>query len=202
MNRQNSLHRVAGTVLFAAAMALGSTSASALCSIDVQDPVTTVTPGAAGTYGYAYAVAGVTGSCVGFGNAANFQIGSFDLPYLPSAGISAITSPTGWSAQVVNTDTFGLGNGAETLVWTAGAGYDIPAFVYDGNPAPLLSGFGYTALGGPVAGLGGVQVSNDEYLTQLDVQFAGSPSAVPEPSGLLAMLAGLGCVAALRRRRA
>ena len=216
MSLQKSLRRTASTAAFIVATMLASTSASATCFISTNSPASTVTAEGSGNYAYGYAVEGVSGSCVSFYGTAPYTINTFEVPYFADAGITAITSPSGWSYAVEATDTFGLGSGAETLVWTAAAGFGLLPGT-DAGPAPTLSGFGYTAGYDSVYSPAGVLMASSVYLDIVDPALPGSPdalaaglvptpfpsaSAVPEPAALLTMLAGLGVVAAARRRRA
>jgi hypothetical protein len=216
MNNQKPFHRAAGTFLFAAAMVLGSSSATATCSIQTAAPASTVTPDSAGTYDYGYAVQAVTGSCVDIHGSASYVIDAFEVPYFTDAGITNIVAPSGWTAAVVDTDTFNLGSGAETLVWTAATGFGIQPDSVFASPSAPLAGFGYTALYGSAYAPAGLVLGSFQDLDIVDPALPASPSAltaglqlasfpslsaVPEPSTLLAMLAGLGCLAVARRRR-
>ena len=216
MNRQKPFHRAAGTFLFATAMLLASSQASATCGMGVFSPASTVTPQASGTYDYAYTLTSEFGSCVSFHGAAPYVINSFEMPYFADAGVTAIESPAGWTAHIDSTDAFGLGGGAETLVWTASAGFGL-APVTDISDRLSLSGFGYTADYASAYAPAGYLTGSSTLLEPVDPALPASPealaaglvptsfpsaSAVPEPSVLLTMLAGLGFVAAARRRRA
>lgn len=213
MTPRQTLHNAAGAALLASAMMLAPTSASALCYIATPSPASTVTPAGPGTYTYDYTLSGASGSCVFFYGSANYAINAFEVPYFADAGITAITSPTGWSYAIEATDTFGLGSGAQTLVWTAGAGFGLQPDT--GTGAPTLSGFGYASAYDSVYAPAGVLTGTSPFLTIVDPALPGSPaalaaglvptpfpsaSAVPEPSGLAVMLAGLGLVALARRR--
>ena len=216
MNRQKPFHRAAGVFLFATAMLLASSQASATCGMRIPSPASTVTPQPSGTYDYAYTLTGEFGSCVNFFGPTNYVINAFEMPYFADAGVTAIQSPTGWTAHVDTTDAFGLGGGAETLVWTAAAGFGLaPATEMSG--ALSLSGFGYTADFTSAYATAGYLTGSSTLLLPVDPALPGSPealadglvltsfpsaSAVPEPSVPLTMLAGLGLVAAARRRRA
>jgi len=76
----------------------------------------------------------------------DLDITSFALPYLPSADITSIESPEGWSYQISAVDSFGLGGSAGTLTWTAADGYGIPETV----AGSYLSGFSYDSPYGAV----------------------------------------------------
>ena len=126
MNHKKPFHRAAGTFLFAAATVLGSSSASATCSIQTTAPASTVTPDSAGTYGYGYAVQAVTGSCVDIHGPASYVIDAFEVPYFTDAGVTDIVAPSGWTAAVVDTDTFNLGSGgAPVRIKTTNGGVHI-----------------------------------------------------------------------------
>ncbi len=184
--------------------------------MSIPTPSSTVTAAGSGSYDYAYTVSGWSGSCTSFYGAAAYVINSFQMPYFSDAGITAIQSPTGWSYAIEATDTFGLGSGAETLVWTASTGYGIDPS--DGTaPAGSLSGFGYKAGYSSVYSPAGELIGTDPYLITVDPALPGSPaalaaglvpttfpsaSAVPEPSSALALLAGIGLLGFVRRRRA
>ena len=215
MNLQQTLRRTVGASAIAAAMMLVSTNASALCFFSSQTPTSTVTAEGPGSYAYAYTVSGEQGSCPLFYGSAPYVVNAFEVPYFTDAGITDIHAPTGWSYSIDATDTFGLGSGAETLVWTAAAGYGVQP-ITSTLPAGSLSGFGYTSSYGSVYAPGALVVGSFP-LDIVDPALPGSPealaagllptsfpsaSAVPEPSVLLTMLAGLGMVAIARRRRA
>lgn len=199
--------------LLAAPLLTASMSASALCSVMTPSPASTVTAEATGSYAYDYTLSGAGGSCVFFYGSANYVIESFQVPYFADAGIRAIESPAGWTYAITDTDTFGLGSGAQTLVWTADAGYGVQPDT--GSGAPTLSGFGYTASYTSVYAPAGVLLGTSPYLDFVDPALPGSPDAlaaglvptpfpaaspVPEPSTALALFAGLGLLAFARRR--
>jgi hypothetical protein len=216
MTLQERLARAAGATAIAGAAMLASTDASATCYFSVQSPASTVTAEGADGYAYAYTVTGAQGSCPLFYGPEPYAIGSFQLPYFSDAGITDIRSPAGWTYAIVDTDEFGLGSGAETLVWTATGGATIGAASSEG-PAGSLSGFGYTASYSSVYSQAGVQTVSGAFPILVDPALPGSPDAlaaglvpttfpsasvVPEPSTLLTMFAGLGLVMAARCRRA
>lgn len=216
MFRQSPLRHAAGTILFASALVLGSSNASASCAIGVAAPTSTVTPQGSGAFAYDYTVSGAAGSCVDFHGPANYVVDAFELPYFADAGITGIRSPAGWTATIVDADTFGLGNGAQTLLWTASAGYGIAPTADFSQPAATLSGFGYTAGFTAAYSPAGVQLAGFGQPDIVDPALPASPlalqaglqpaqfpplSSVPEPSAWLAMLAGVGCLAIVRRRR-
>jgi len=130
----------------------------------------------------------------------DLDITSFALPYLPSADITSIESPEGWSYQISAVDSFGLGGNAGTLTWTAADGYGIPETV----AGSYLSGFSYDS---PYGAVLEVPARVGDALGQYDVygEDPAIPTAppVPEPSGLvlsmLGLLVGAFC---LRRARA
>jgi hypothetical protein len=130
----------------------------------------------------------------------DLDITSFALPYLPSADISSIASPEGWSYQISTVDSFGLGGSAGTLTWTAADGYGIPETV----AGTYLSGFSYDS---PYAAVLEVPARVGDALGQYDV-YGDDPAIptappVPEPSGLILSMLGLLVGAfGLRRSRA
>lgn len=214
MQRHSPLRTSAGAILFASATALVSTSASAICSISVGTPTSTVTPKSGHRFEYDYTLSATTGSCINFYGTTNYTVNGFELPYFADAGITSILSPAGWTAHIVDTDTFGLGSGAETLVWTAASGYGLQPDADFTHRTPTLSGFGYTAGFASAYAPAGIQLQ--AFTEIVDPALPASPlalqaglqpaqfpplSSVPEPSALLAMLAGLGCLAIVRRRR-
>jgi hypothetical protein len=212
--KMKSFHRAAATIVVAAVATLASTSASALCSISTPTPTSTVTPAAGTSYDYQYTVTGVSGSCVAFYGPERYVVDAFELPYFADAGVTAIQSPTGWTARVVADDTFNLGHGAETLVWTA----DASSGIQPGNNADVLAqtlaGFGYTANYSSAYAPGGIQIQSGNF-TIVDPALPASPAAleaglqpttfptassVPEPSIAFSMIAGLACLTLVRRR--
>ncbi len=215
MNQSTLLRKAAGTILLASMMALASTDASALCFTAFPTIGSTVT-GSGNSYAYAYSVGATYGSCIAYYGSAPYVIEAFELPYFSDAGITDIQSPTGWSAAVVDVDAFGLGNGAQTLVWTAASGYEIQPFGGDwvDEGVPSLAGFGYTAGYNSAESPSGVQVPASQTLWVIDPALPASPSAIaaglqaadfpplsaaPEPSSALALLAGLAFLATRRR---
>jgi len=210
------LQTTAGAMLVATTLLLAATSASALCNISIQAPTSTVTPDGSGNYAYDYTLSGVGGSCVFFHGSDNYVTNTFEMPYFADAGITAIESPAGWTYAIVATDTFSLGSGAETLVWTADTGYGLQPDTGTGT-VPTQSGFGYAAGYGSAYSEAGVLLGTSPYPDFVDPALPGSPdalaaglqlkafpsaSAVPEPSAALALLAGLGLLGFVRRRRA
>ncbi len=218
MNQSTLLRKAAGTILLASMMALASTDASALCFVAYPTISSTVTPTGSGSYDYGYSVGAAHGSCVAYYGTAPYVLEAFELPYFADAGITAIQSPEGWSAAILDVDTFNLGNGAETLVWTASAGYGIQPVdsSYTGDGVPSLPGFGYTADYGSAESPSGVKVHSFQDPWIVDPALPASPtalaagllpasfpslSAAPEPSSALALLAGLAFLATRRRAR-
>jgi hypothetical protein len=138
------------------------------------------------------------------------RIVEFDLPYFADAGLSAIHAPVGWTWKVDSADSFGLGNGAQTLVWTATAiSFGIAGTTSDffqGFPVPpgdTLSGFSFVAPFAPVKAPYAVKFEGMGTMSG-DPALPGSPAAiaagltvalpvstVPEPAGLALLSAGL-----------
>lgn len=142
----------------------------------------------------------------------------FAVPYFVDAGITNIVSPTGWSYAISNSDWFQLGNGAETLIWTAAPGYEIASSRYiDVNgqvvlsPLGVLDGFGYEA---QYAGTKGPyeEIDTRTFTYQGDPLLPASPDAiaaglpplaatVAEPSSAVLAALGLAVLALTARRR-
>lgn len=191
-------------------IAAGAVSNSyALCAMTINSSVDSlVTAVGSGGFQYGYTVSGSTQiSCILPGD-----ITSFSVPYFADGGISSISSPTGWSYAIKPTDSFALGSGAQTLIWTASPGYEIASSYWVTDPTtgqgvftPLghLSGFGYSASFAPVKGPFGI-VTSTGFSGIGDPSIPGSPNAmaagltapmpvssVPETNSLVLSLIGL-----------
>ena len=199
MNRQ--------TIIAVAFASLGCTVPTANAFVALQDPIVRVadqvTALPADQWAYAYTV---TNATICFGNCGDtiggksiigyvLAVREFALPYFDDAGITSIQSPNNWSASVVNTDSFALGHGAKTLVWTA---------LTDASGIPALGasmgGFGYIASfdagKGPFSAILGNQSSvlGDPAIPRSPNAIAAGISAVPEPQTYALLLAGLASV--------
>lgn len=167
-------------------ISLFASESQAIFAIVLQSGVqNTVLDEGQGVYRYDYTLSFADTSLIN-GNW-GFSITSFSVPYFNDASIGNITSPSGWSYQILNQDSFNLGNGAETLVWsTAGAGLfpdfcNLSNLSVNGWPAncfATLSGFGYSASFMPVAGP--YNVSGVDYNYSGDPAVPGSPEAIAD----------------------
>ena len=137
---------------------------------------------------------------------------SLVVPYFSDAGISNITDPSNWTHSIIAvTPTSDLLTQAypkvtQELVWsTTGAGV---------TPGQSLSGFGFTASYGPVKGpyLLGESYYQRPLSKLIDPPIPGSPNTIaagftqslapiPEPETYSLMLAGLGLLGFMARRR-
>lgn len=142
------------------------------------------------------------------------------LPYFSDAGISTITAPTGWISSIDAEDRFDLGHGAQALHWHATsvsngiAGAHSPdfdpyaigdtlggfSFVASFSPvkAPFMSifGNGFSEMGDPA--LPGSPNALASGLTR-SLPFSAAP--IPEAETYAMMLAGLGLLGLMARRR-
>ena len=157
----------------------------------------------------------------GFPSYANeVTIVEYKLPYFNDANITSILDPSGWTHSTVSQDSFSLGPGAQTLVWTvipgfsgiAGAG--VPS-VWDPVAGDTLGGFSYVANYAPVKGPytavfgDGMSITGDPAIPgSPDARNAGlttdmsyQVAAVPEPEAYAMMMVGLGVVGVVVRRR-
>ena len=124
------------------------------------------------------------------------SITSFYLPYFSDAGVTALTSPTGWTATIeTSNNVFGLA-GAGAIQWSA----DLPA-----NGIALyssLSGFGFNASYAPAYGPFMASLSTGGNFLG-DPSIPGSPNtiaAIPEPESYAMLLAGLGLIGFVARK--
>ncbi len=122
-----------------------------------------------------------------------FKTNEFYLPYFSNAGISDISSPSGWSyALEPGNDLFGLGSGAGVIHWFAfeGQGLDLDA---------TLSGFQFTSVVTDIMdasfSLGYVNGSDAVGTTSIP----GSP--VPIPAAIWLFVSGLFGLSGLARSR-
>jgi len=206
-------YKLAASCLFITGLLLASSGAWATCGGSNPAPGSTVTPTGSGSFNYSYTVFGDVSSCVGFYGSSNFYVNQFEVPYFPDAGVTTITSPAGWSYRILPTDTFSLGHGAETLVWTSTLGPGIaPSAGF--TPASSLSGFGYTDSYAPVAGPAALRYA-DGYTDTFDPALPGSNTAladglqptsypvspVPEPSSWALFAAGFMLIGFIRTRQ-
>lgn len=149
------------------------------------------------------------------------QITDYKLPYFSDAGITSIHAPVGWSWTIEDVDSFGLGLGAQTLHWYATSlAYGIAGAIVDPrsyhDPWPLgdtLSGFSFEANYAPVKAPF-IATFHDGFSFTGDPALPGSPNAlsagltnplpvspVPEPETYAMLLAGLGLLGFMARRR-
>ncbi|HEY0063118.1 MAG TPA: PEP-CTERM sorting domain-containing protein [Telluria sp.] len=127
---------------------------------------------------------------------------TFSIPFFSDAGIIDIASPSGWTYQILNNDSFNLGFGAGTLQWYATA--DSAYIAMDA----ALGGFSYSTLYAPGKGPFSTQFGNTETFVgdpaiplspNAILAGIGQPNAVPEPATGLLLLAALGALTARRR---
>jgi len=146
------------------------------------------------------------------------RIVDYQLPYFSDAGITSINAPTGWSWRIDSHDVFNLGNGAQTLEWYAtSVSYGIAgstSVFFQGNTAgDTLGGFSYVAAFAPVKAPFNATFQAP-FVVSGDPALPGSPDAlaagltnplpvtgVPEPETYAMLLAGLGLLGGVGRRR-
>jgi hypothetical protein len=162
---------------------------------------------------YAYLVDNQTtcfGSCSGTVQGYSIHdyllaVRKFSMPYFSDADIFAISSPSGWSYEILADDTFNLGFGAGTLQWKADNNFsgiamsaNLGGFSYmspfAAGKGPFLATFGNaeTFLGDPA-----IPLSPNAILAGL-----GPVNEVPEPASYLLVLAGVAALVARRTVRA
>jgi hypothetical protein len=147
-------------------------------------------------WNYNYSVNNVNPDGIGL---ARLAIKEFIIPFFPDANISSITSPTDWTATIINTDEFSLGNNAEIIDWVTSSNFIATQ--------STLSGFGYTSTYAPGKG-------PFETLNQINSLFLGDPAVplspnaiaagiqpIPEPETYAIIVAGLGVLGVVARRR-
>jgi len=120
-------------------------------------------------------------------------INQFALPSFSDANITNITSPTGWT-EVTSPSTQFSGT-TNALVWTT-----LSNAV---SPSGSLSGFGFTSTYAPVKGPYSVGFTDGSNFLG-DPPIPGSPltlAAVPEPESYAMILAGLGLMGFVARRK-
>ena len=190
-------------------LALGVCSYSASASISQQAVLNgsvsdTVTQTGPSSWDYQFSVA----NSVPSGPVPPGLILSLVVPYFADAVFTNITDPASWTHSVINVSPFhdsltkAYPSVTQELVWsTQGA----PIM-----PGQSLSGFGFTAAYGPVKGP--YMLAGTGYPQVIDPPIPGSPNTIaagftqslapiPEPETYALMLAGLGLLGFMARRR-
>lgn len=216
-----TINRLLAPFTLAACLGLAGSPAQAIrIAAATQAPtvVDTVSTAAPGTWSYNFSI---TNNAWGLPSYADsIRITRYELPYFADAGVTAIQAPTGWSWRINAADTFALGNGAQTLEWTAtSVAFGIAGVTNTPDPTfpvltpgDTLAGFSFQASYAPVKGPFSGAHYNGTLFTG-DPAIPGSPSAfsaglttpvavVPEPGAAVLMLAGLALFGLRKSRHA
>lgn len=191
-------------MLIGFALGLASVDVSAMMVTDVQSAASVdsiVTQVGPNTWQYQFTVNNLSTS-----SGTQAFLYSLDVPYYPDAGIAKINSPNGWTGEVFSSNNQFLGS-PYLIHWSSSSN---SSSVLMGES---LSGFGYTASFAPVKGpfiamtFMGQQVNGDPAIPgsplTLEAGFT-TPfpvASVPEPETYAMLLAGLGLMGGIARRR-
>lgn len=175
MNRKLNLYGAAILLLCLPAAPRGA-RASLITSLDV-----TVAPTSGGSFQYTYTLTNADGS--------DYSVGDFNLAVSPDADLTMIAAPAGWQ-------DLGYLPGQGSIAWSA---IDETAFIAPGAAAvfSFVSALPASLMNYQIFGYGADLQDNAREEGEI---LAPGVAAVPEPSGLVLLAAGLAALAGTYRR--
>lgn len=193
---------LAGAVLIGAAAlaapAQAATPIFAYFNLEIEETITQLSPD---SWRYSFTLINTTLPLSDAEFVTNLsKLNTYVLPYYADAGITGVTTATGWTFSTDSGNPFGL-NTAGTMAFTATEGYALAA-------GASLAGFSYVSSYGPAkapyqAVFAGGTLFGDPSIPASPGALADGlvPTPVPEPASYAMLLAGLAALASRTRRR-